>query len=67
MILEGVMHGIEEARRKGVHIGRPKTAAFKAPEVRELYDQGVSKRQIARRLGIGRTSVIRLLAADADV
>jgi DNA invertase Pin-like site-specific DNA recombinase len=44
-------------------LGRPRTAAWKAGQVRELYRAGVSKAEIARRLKIGRTSVRRILKA----
>jgi DNA invertase Pin-like site-specific DNA recombinase len=36
---------------------------LKAADVRRLKAQGVSHSEIARRLGIGRTSVRRILAA----
>jgi DNA invertase Pin-like site-specific DNA recombinase len=38
------------------------TAGLKATEIRKLYRSGVAKAEIARRLGIGRTSVRRILA-----
>jgi DNA invertase Pin-like site-specific DNA recombinase len=41
------------------------TAGLRAIEIRELYRAGVAKAEIARRLGIGRTSVRRILAAKA--
>ena len=59
---ERVRAGIEQARREGRHLGRPKTAALRADEVRELAAVGLSKSEIARRLAIGRTSVRRILA-----
>ncbi|MGO9470155.1 MAG: helix-turn-helix domain-containing protein [Isosphaeraceae bacterium] len=43
--------------------GRPPTAALKADEVLRLKAEQVSHSEIARRLGIGRTSVRRILAA----
>lgn len=63
IIRERVKAGIAEARAKGKPHGRPQTAAKKADEVRELKKQGVNNSEIARRLKIGRTSVIRLLSA----
>ena len=53
--------GIEAARLKGVYKGRPSTISPDA--VRELRDQGLGATAIANRLGIGRASVYRLLAA----
>lgn len=58
-----VKAGSAEARSKGGAHGRPKTAANKKAEIKKLFTdgQGLSKSEIARRLKIGRTSVIRLL------
>jgi|SRR5271156_1367126 hypothetical protein len=42
--------------------GRPQTVQRHAEKARKLFKQGLSKSEIARRLSIGRTSVIRLLA-----
>lgn len=53
--------GIEAARVKGVYKGRPATISPDA--VRDLRQQGLGATQIAKRLGIGRASVYRLLAA----
>jgi DNA invertase Pin-like site-specific DNA recombinase len=53
--------GIEAARLKGVYKGRPATISQDA--VRELREQGLGATQIAKRLGIGRASVYRALAA----
>ena len=41
------------------------TAALRAPEIRKLHRTGVSKFEIARRLGSGRTSVRRILGAKS--
>jgi len=51
-----------QAKAEGRQIGRPQTAAKKEKEVRRLFAKGLSKAEIARRVGIGRTSVRRLLA-----
>ncbi|MEM6629575.1 MAG: recombinase family protein [Bacteroidota bacterium] len=61
MILERVKAGIAHARAHGKPHGRPKTAALKEEQIKELFSQGYSKAKIARELGIGRTSVRRLL------
>jgi putative DNA-invertase from lambdoid prophage Rac len=54
--------GIAQARAKGTTFGRPKSTAKKTAEVRRLYrKEKLTKSEIARRLGIGRTSVRRLL------
>ena len=59
---ERVKAGIAQARAEGRVLGRPPSAAKKEKEVKKLFAQGLSKAEIARRLGIGRTSVRRLLA-----
>jgi DNA invertase Pin-like site-specific DNA recombinase len=53
--------GIAQARKEGRPHGRPPTASLKAEEVRRLKAEQVSHAEIARRLGIGRTSVRRIL------
>lgn len=58
---ERVRAGLEHARRNGQRLGRPKTAAHHADQVRKLYRAGISKAEIARQLRIGRTSVRRIL------
>ncbi len=59
---ERVKAGIAQARDKGTTLGRPKSVAKKIAEIRRLYrKEKLTKSEIARRLGIGRTSVRRLL------
>jgi DNA invertase Pin-like site-specific DNA recombinase len=58
---ERVRAGLAHARLQGKRLGRPPTAAGEASSVRDLFLAGISKSEIARRLGIGRTSVRRLL------
>src|ERR1022692_2861056 len=57
-----VRAGLAHARQNGKRLGRPRTAARKAGQVRALHRAGISKAEIARRLQIGRTSVRRILA-----
>jgi DNA invertase Pin-like site-specific DNA recombinase len=59
---ERVKAGISRARRQGRPHGRPPTAARQSAEVRRLASQEMNQSEIARRLGIGRTSVRRILA-----
>jgi putative DNA-invertase from lambdoid prophage Rac len=63
ILSERVRAGIAQARREGRPHGRPRTAALKADEVIRLKAKRMSHSEIARRLGIGRTSVRRILAA----
>jgi putative DNA-invertase from lambdoid prophage Rac len=62
LLRERVRGGLERARREGKHLGRPPTAATHAPEVRALRLRDLSHAEIARRVGIGETSVRRILA-----
>ena len=61
MLSERVKAGIAHARAKGKAHGRPKTAALKTEKIKQMNEQGLNKSQIARRLGISRTSVRRAL------
>ena len=61
ILRERVKAGIALARGNGKRHGRPPTATNQAAEVKRLFKEGVSKSEIARRLKIGRTSVIRIL------
>ena len=63
ILRERVRAGIAQARKEGRAHGRPRTASLKADEVLRLKAERVSHSEIARRLGIGRTSVRRILAA----
>lgn len=53
--------GIEAAKLRGAYQGRPATISSDA--VKELRDQGLGATEIAKKLGIGRASVYRALAA----
>lgn len=63
VLRERVRAGIAQARREGRPHGRPRTASLKSDEVVQLKAERVSHSEFARRLGIGRTSVRRILAA----
>jgi len=62
ILRERTRSGLAQARLNGKRLGRPETAGLQAAEIRKLYQAGVSKSEIARRLEIGRTSVRRILA-----
>lgn len=53
--------GIDKAKANGIYKGRKPSVDVKA--VQALRDEGVNPSDIAKRLGIGRTSVYRALAA----
>jgi DNA invertase Pin-like site-specific DNA recombinase len=57
---ERQMEGIAAAKARGVYKGRP--ATIEAEAVAKLKADGVGATEIARRLGIGRASVYRVLA-----
>jgi len=63
ILRERVRAGIAQARREGRPHGRPRTASLKVDQVLRLKAERVSHSEIARRLGIGRTSVRRIVAA----
>ena len=63
ILRDRVKAGIDQARKEGKPHGRPKTAGKLVPEMKQLRKDGLSKRAIAKQLGVSRTSVIRLLRA----
>ena len=61
ILRDRVKAGIAQAHKEGRPHGRPPTIVKHSAEVKKLSRRGVSKREIAKRLGISRTSVRRLL------
>lgn len=61
IICERVKAGLAQARADGKVLGRPPSALKKEKEVKKLLAKGLSKAGIARKTGIGRTSVRRIL------
>jgi DNA invertase Pin-like site-specific DNA recombinase len=61
MMLERQREGIAKAKAEGKYRGRKPTARARAAEVNALKADGVRPVEIARRLGIGRASVYRIL------
>jgi DNA invertase Pin-like site-specific DNA recombinase len=60
-MLERQQIGIAKAKAAGKYKGRKPTARLKANDARKLYSEGKKPAEIARMLGIGRTSVYRAL------
>jgi DNA invertase Pin-like site-specific DNA recombinase len=58
---ERQMEGIAKAKVAGIYKGRK--PEIDADQVRKLKSQGVGASEIARKLGIGRASVYRILSA----
>lgn len=65
IMLERQREGIAKAKAAGKYKGRKPTAKAKAKEVLELHAEGVGATEIARKLGIGRASVYRVLKEQA--
>lgn len=63
MLRERVRGGLERARREGTRLGRPPTAASHAGEVLALRRRKLSHAEIAKRVGIGESSVRRILTS----
>lgn len=61
VLRERILAGIAQARKRGTHLGRPRTASVKQEAVCQLFTEGASKSEIARRLSISRASVRRVL------
>jgi len=64
ILRDRVKAGIAQAKKDGRPHGRPMTAGKLVPEMKQLRKDGLSKREIAKRLGVSRTSVIRLLRPE---
>jgi DNA invertase Pin-like site-specific DNA recombinase len=63
VIRERILAGMEYARLRGTKSGKPvgrPRAIFRRDEARELRGQGLSWRQIARKLGVSATTVRRV-------
>jgi len=66
ILRDRVRAGIAQARLLAKPHGRPASARRHLEEARSLRQEGVSKRAIAKRLGISRSSVRRLLSETAS-
>ena len=61
IMLERQREGIARAKQAGKYRGRKPTIAVQAPAIRAAHAAGERPTQIARRLGIARSSVYRML------
>ena len=61
LMLERQAEGIELAKQRGVYKGRKPTAMAKREDVLALIAQGLTKAEIARQVGISRSSVQRII------
>lgn len=63
IIRERVNAGIAAAKQRGVHLGRPRSLAERAPEIDRLKQEGYGVRAIARQLKMPVSSVHAVLKA----
>jgi DNA invertase Pin-like site-specific DNA recombinase len=65
LMLERQREGIAKAKTEGRYKGRAPTARAKGADVLALHAEKVPPAEIARRLGIGRASVYRIIGSAA--
>lgn len=66
IMLERQREGIAKAKVAGKYKGRKPTAMAKSKEVLELHGAGAGATEIAKKLGISRASVYRILTSEKD-
>lgn len=66
LMKERQAEGIAKAKAEGKYKGRKPTARSQAHEVIKLHEQGMTPTEIAKKLGMGRTSVYRCLSSLTD-
>lgn len=64
LMLERQREGISKAKAEGKYKGRTPTARAKSDEIKRLHGTGVGPVEVARRLGISRASIYRILGED---
>ena len=65
VLIERTKAGLAAARRRGIRLGRPPVRIDEI-KARSMRRDGKSFRTIARNLGVGASTLHRLLARDAD-
>lgn len=63
-MLERQREDVAEAKAEGKYKARAPTARAKAPEVLRLHSEEIGTTEIAKRFGIGRASIYRILEAS---
>ena len=66
LMLERQREGIAAAKAKGLYKGRKPTVRMQAGEIHRLHAEGISNAEIARRLGVHRSNVGRVLVHGAE-
>ena len=51
------MAGLQRAKSQGKRLGKPPVQPIKAAKIKELHEQGLSIRKIAKRVSISRGTV----------
>jgi DNA invertase Pin-like site-specific DNA recombinase len=65
LISERVRDGMARAKADGIHVGRP-SIDLDLTRIQSMLDEGYSKAEIARRLGIPRSTLMTRLAKEQD-
>lgn len=70
LMIQRTKEGIERARREGKHIGRAKGSKFEklaknSDEIRQMFDNGLSKTDIARKFDVHWNTVNRFVAGKS--
>jgi DNA invertase Pin-like site-specific DNA recombinase len=65
MIQERVKAGLARAKAQGKTLGRPKVARKTERAIRELRGKKMGKRKISKQLGVGVSTVMRVLGEEA--
>lgn len=66
MMLERQREGIAKAKAEGKYKGRKPTASAQTSKIMELVSQGVKPNDIAKQLGVGRSSVYRIIKENSQ-
>ena len=64
VMLERQREGIAKAKAEGKYKGRAPTARAQADEMRKLVGLGMTREDVAKKLGVGVRSVYRVLATE---
>lgn len=67
MLLERQAEGIAQAKTEGKYVGRQPTAKKQTEEVLRLLATGLSKLEVAKQLGIGKSSVYRIADENKEL
>ena len=66
ILKERTCAGLERARAKGKRLGRPPKNTVDVAKALKLIEGGMSKKAVARELGVPRTSLLRALAGVSE-